>query len=130
MSQATSPVILIVDDHPRLRKILEAQLVAAGYAVHLAEGGREALSQFAQVRPNLMVLDLNMPGMDGFQVLETLYVRGFTEKVGIMVLTGRNEIADVKRAMRLGARDFMTKPLEADVFLTRIERLLQAAPPR
>jgi two-component system OmpR family response regulator len=126
-----APRILVVEDDPMMRELITTRLALAGYETFQARNGHEALEKVASIRPAAMILDINMPELDGFRVLETLRATGGVERVRIMVMTARNQTADVRRAVSLGARDFMTKPFDDARFLARVARLMRrtSSPP-
>ncbi|PZQ58135.1 MAG: response regulator [Phenylobacterium zucineum] len=117
--------ILVVDDDLMMRELLATRLTIAGYETFLARDGREAINALREQRPAAMVLDINMPVLNGFGVLEHLDASGSIDSVAVMVLTARNQTADVKRALQLGARDFLTKPFDDNQLLTRVARLMR-----
>ncbi len=117
--------ILIVDDDPVQRRLLEAMLVKLGYNVELAEGGEQAISMLAKSRGrkiNLVMLDLVMPDLDGFGVLEKL--RKLKLAYPVIVQTARGGIETVVRAMRLGAHDFVVKPASPERIRVSVENAL------
>jgi two-component system OmpR family response regulator len=119
--------MLVVDDDPLVRELLTTRLSIAGYEAHHARDGFEGLNRLAELRPAGMILDINMPGLDGFDVLETLRRTNKVGSVRIMVLTARNQTADVQRAIGLGARDYLAKPFTDAQFLSRVTRLMRGA---
>lgn len=129
-SAAAGPRILVVDDDPMLLELLTVRLDLAGYQAHGARNGREALDRVRDERFAAMVLDINMPEIDGFEVLRRLGTQGVLAALPVMVLTARHDGADVRAAVQLGARDFMAKPFDDRLFLQRIARLLRSARPR
>ena len=112
--------ILVVDDDARILRTLRINLAARGYEVFLAESGPEALDVAARVKPELVVLDLGLPGVGGIRVIEGL--RGWTE-VPILVVSGRTDSADKVDALDAGADDYVTKPFAIDELLARIRAL-------
>jgi len=120
--------LLVVDDEPMMLELLTTRLTLAGYKVLRARSGSEAIATATHERLNGMLLDINMPGLDGFGVLEALGRHGVLKTLPVMVLTARNQGDDVRRAISLGARDFLTKPFKDQQLLTRVARL--TAPPR
>ena len=120
--------LLVVDDDPMMLELLTTRLTLAGYKVLRARNGGEAITLATHERLNGMLLDINMPGLDGFGVLEGLKRHGVLKTLPVMVLTARNQGDDVRRAVALGARDFLTKPFKDQQLLTRGARL--TAPPR
>ena len=112
--------VLVVDDDAQILKALRINLAARGYEVHLARSGPEALDVAAKVKPELVVLDLGLPGFSGIQVIEGL--RGWTD-VPILVVSGRSDSADKVDALDAGADDYVTKPFAIDELLARIRAL-------
>ncbi|MES2170092.1 MAG: response regulator [Actinomycetota bacterium] len=112
--------ILVVDDDAQILKALRINLAARGYEVALARSGPEALDVAVRVKPDLVILDLGLPGFSGTQVIEGL--RGWTE-VPILVVSGRSDSADKVDALDAGADDFVTKPFVIDELLARVRAL-------
>ncbi len=102
--------ILIADDSADTREMLEALLSSAGHTVHLAESGDMAAMQASVVQPSLILLDINMPEMDGFEVLEMLKADPETAWIPVIVVSGVAEFDDIARGLALGAVDYITKP--------------------
>lgn len=119
--------ILVVDDEPQIVRALSVNLKALGYEVDTAASGEEALSRASQRRPDAVILDLGLPGIDGIEVIEGL--RGWTT-VPIIVLTVREREADKISALDAGADDYVTKPFGMGELLARLRAALRrAAPP-
>ena len=116
--------ILAVDDEPQILRALATNLRARGYAVDLAGTGEAALVLAARKHPDLVILDLGLPGMDGVDVIRGL--RGWSS-VPIIVLSVREAEADKVRALELGADDYLTKPFGVDELLARIRVALRHA---
>lgn len=116
----TAQRILIVDDEAQLQKTIRAYLEREGYAVESAMDGAAALAAAAAFRPDLVILDVMLPGLGGFAVLETLRQQS---GVYVLMLTARAEEIDKVMGLTLGADDYMTKPFDFDEFLARIEAL-------
>ncbi|MCU1414733.1 MAG: two-component system response regulator [Microbacteriaceae bacterium] len=112
--------ILAVDDDAQILKALRINLAARGYQVSLARSGPEALDVAAATRPDLVILDLGLPGFSGIQVIEGL--RGWTE-VPILVVSGRTDSAEKVDALDAGADDYVTKPFAIDELLARVRAL-------
>jgi two-component system KDP operon response regulator KdpE len=117
--------VLVVDDDAQILKALRINLAARGYEVFLARSGPEALDVAAKVKPELVVLDLGLPGFSGIRVIEGL--RGWTE-VPILVVSGRSDSADKVDALDAGADDYVTKPFAIDELLARIRALSRRSP--
>jgi two-component system OmpR family response regulator len=105
--------------------LIVTRLELAGYKTFTAPDGFQALKRLGEVRATAMILDLNMPRMDGFEMLKCMNDTKIIDKIPTMVLTGRNNPGDIKTAIGLGARDFMAKPFENKQFLARVARLVR-----
>lgn len=114
--------VLVVDDEPQLLRALGINLRARGYEVHEAPTGADALRLAASHPPDVVVLDLGLPDMDGTEVVAGL--RGWTE-VPILVLSGRSDSADKVEALDAGADDYVTKPFGMDELLARLRAMLR-----
>lgn len=119
----TMPRILIVEDNPDLAYGLRTGLEIEGYEVQLAENGETGLERARAWRPDLVMLDLMLPGMDGYRVLKTLRESG--SEVPVLILTARGEEADKVLGFRLGADDYVTKPCGVLELLARVGALLR-----
>jgi len=102
--------VLVVDDDPATVELLQEFLVAKGYEVSTAGDGVEALRKVKEERPHLILLDIQMPKMDGLEVLRQVKAIGAT--VGVIMITGVNEQEIARQAMELGAFDYIVKPLD------------------
>ena len=120
--------ILIVEDDPIILDLITTRLDIAGYDTYFARDGFEGLARLHELRPSALVLDLNMPRLDGFGLLRKMRQEGLN--VPTMVLTARNQPDDVQQAITLGARDFLAKPFKDEQLLQRVGRLLRKAPSR
>ncbi|HEY7438365.1 MAG TPA: response regulator [Acidimicrobiia bacterium] len=118
--------VLVVDDEPQIRRALGVNLRARGFDVDLAETGERALDLAARHHPDVVVLDLGLPGMDGVEVIEGL--RGWTQ-VPIIVLSVREGERDKVVALDAGADDYVTKPFGMDELLARLRAALRRASP-
>ncbi|MGQ0601617.1 MAG: response regulator [Anaerolineales bacterium] len=117
--------ILIVDDSPVTAKAAQMYLDAAGYQVELALDGPTALKTVEKFRPELILLDVVMPGMDGFEVCRRLRQMTFAASVPILMLTSNSSIADKKTGFEAGADDYLTKPVEAVELQMRVAAQLR-----
>jgi DNA-binding response OmpR family regulator len=120
----SAPPILIADDDADIRRLIAGLLERAGHQVVQAANGREALRLLYAHRPALVVLDVGMPALDGWQVLER--IRDATD-VPVMMLTAQGEELDRVRGLRAGADDYVPKPFGRQEFLARVEALLRRA---
>ncbi len=114
--------ILVVDDEPQIRRALRTALTGHGYDVSIAEDGESALVTIAAFQPQVIVLDLVMPGIDGFEVLRETRT---WSKVPVIVLSARGQERDKVAALDLGADDYLTKPFGMDELLARVRALLR-----
>jgi DNA-binding response OmpR family regulator len=116
--------VLVADDDAELRELIAFTLAQAGYLVIKASDGSAAVRLFSAESPDLVVLDINMPALSGFQVCEAIRARS---RVPVMMLTVRGEEEDLVRALGLGADDYLTKPFSPRTLLARIRALLRRA---
>ena len=110
-------------------QLIVTRLAIAGYTTFQARDGQEAVRRLREVAPAAMLLDINMPLVDGFEVLSQMHRNGQTKNVAVMVLTARNQPQDVRRAIALGARDFLAKPFRDEQLLARVARLVRRPSP-
>ncbi len=104
-------IVLIVDDEPQARSMMRLILVRAGFNVLEAKDGHDALEEVARQIPDLMILDIMMPGIDGFTVCETLRADDKTASLPIIVLSAKTDAESVKRGLEVGATKYLTKPV-------------------
>ncbi|WP_430424090.1 response regulator [Phenylobacterium sp.] len=121
--------VLVVDDDPMVLDLVTTRLSLAGCTTYSARDGLAAVERLRDIRPTAMVLDINMPGLDGFGVLEHMKATGFIKSTATLVLTARNRPEDVKLAVSLGARDYLSKPFKDEQLLIRMARLLRHRSP-
>lgn len=118
--------ILVVDDEPQIRRVLRATLSAEGYAIVEACDGEAALAEFRRERPDLVLLDMNMPGIDGLATCRELRAGSGAP---IIMLTVRSSEKDKVRSLDAGADDYVTKPFSMEELLARIRAALRRAAP-
>lgn len=116
--------VLAVDDVPLNLILVEKILQRYNFKVKKANGGQEALDMIAVEKPSLVLLDLMMPNVDGFDVLSTLSKTEETADIPVVVLSALNSESDIEKALRYGARDFITKPILMDKIVNCILRIL------
>jgi two-component system phosphate regulon response regulator PhoB len=117
--------ILVVDDELELQELVRYNLAKAGYRVTCVGCGEEALTQAHMQPPDLLILDLLLPGIDGLDVCKTLKRDPHTLSIPIIMLTARSEEADIVTGLELGADDYLTKPFSPRVLLARVKAALR-----
>ncbi len=122
---ALPDTILVVDDNADNRDTLSRHLVRQGYAVALAENGRQALERVAAERIDLVLLDIIMPEMNGFQVLEKLKATEATRHIPVIMITALEDVAGVARCIEMGAEDYLPKPFDRTLLRARIGACLE-----
>ncbi len=113
--------ILIVEDEMHISKMIEATLSIGGYRGHICAHGKEAVQRVLEEKFDLILLDVMLPDMDGFQVIEEIRCR----EVPVIFLTAMQEVSDKVKGLKLGAEDYIVKPFEAVELLARIEVVLR-----
>jgi len=123
--------ILVVDDEPDITALVAYHLAKAGYRVSTASSGTEAIEAAREERPDVVVLDLMLPGVSGYDILAELRNRAETRDIGVILLTARREEVDRIRGLTLGADDYLTKPFSPQELALRVGALLRRlnAPP-
>ncbi|OHB68130.1 MAG: DNA-binding response regulator [Planctomycetes bacterium RBG_13_62_9] len=122
MGKAT---ILVVDDEEDIRELVALNLGREGYRVVGCETGEQALKLARSQPPDLIVLDLMLPGMDGLEVCRALKRDAQTQPIPIVMLTAKSEEADIVTGLELGADDYITKPFSGKVLVARVRRILR-----
>lgn len=123
------PRVLVVDDEPDIVELISFNLRSAGFSVETAANGAEAIEKASQVTPNLIVLDLMLPELDGMSVCEILRKTALTARIPILMLTGwASEQARVI-GLESGASDYMIKPFSPRELIVRIRKILQINAP-
>lgn len=116
--------ILVVDDDPSVRRLLSVQLGLAGYEVHIAENGMAALLAIGRSEPDLVVLDVMMPDLDGWSVLRALRAEPRYQLLPVLMLTAKVQRSDVQLSYDLGASAVIGKPYEGERLTQMVETLL------
>lgn len=125
MTDARKSRILIADDEPFNRELLEAFLSEGNYELEYAADGQETLDKTASFKPDLILLDVMMPKLSGFEVCEKLKKGPETSSVMILMVTALSDLGDVERAVAVGCDDFLSKPINQIELLIRVENLLK-----
>ncbi|MEK7866375.1 MAG: response regulator transcription factor [Planctomycetota bacterium] len=121
--------VLLIDDEPDLVRLLDYNLTQAGYAVLSARDGASGLDLAARHAPDVVVLDVMMPGMEGWEVCRRLRASSTNPRVPILILTAKTEEADRVLGLELGADDYLTKPFSVREVVARVRALLRRAEP-
>ena len=119
-----SQSVLIVDDEPMARTLLRLMLVRAGFNVSEAENGFDALEKVKKSQPDLMLLDVMMPGMDGFTVCETLRNENATSSLPIIMLSAKTDIDSINKGLLVGATKYLTKPISPEELTKHVREAL------
>jgi two-component system phosphate regulon response regulator PhoB len=117
--------VLVVEDDRDIGELLEYNLARNGYEVRVATTGEEALEEVRKRSPDLIILDLMLPGVDGIDVCRMLRADPDTAAIPILMLTARDQEADIVTGLEIGADDYMTKPFSVRVLLARVKALLR-----
>ena len=120
--------VLIVDDDPDIRGILAFTMEDAGYVVREAGDGAEAIAAMEKRPPDCIVLDLMMPGVDGFGVLRSKRQLGLAPEARVLILTCKTAERDYVRGWELGADEYLTKPFDPDSLVARVHELMKSTP--
>ena len=116
--------ILVADDRPEVLELVKVTLEGEDYKVLCASDGKEALEKIGLERPDLVLLDVVMPKMDGFEVLSKIREDPKTKDTPVIMLTAQGQKVDQEKGRRLGARDYITKPFSPSHLLNKIEEIL------
>jgi len=114
MSAEGKERILIVDDDPNSREIVQTYLESIGYEVHTAANGEAALAELQEASPSLVLLDVMMPGMDGWSVARTIKDHADYADVRVVMMTARSDFADKQKGLQAGADDYLVKPIQLE----------------
>lgn len=117
--------ILIVDDDPDLTNLVKTILEAEDYMVYAAESGEEALGEVPKVRPDLIILDIILPGIDGYDTCNILKTDDHTNFIPIIILSIKCSVKDRVVGLNKGADDYITKPFDPDELTARVEAVLR-----
>jgi CheY-like chemotaxis protein len=121
-----APRILIADDNPQGVELLEAYLSAGNYEIQTAADGEETLQKVRQWRPDLLLLDIMMPRISGFEVCKRLRADPATRDLAVLMVTALDQPSDIERAVEAGTDDFLTKPINKTELLLRVRSVLKS----
>ena len=117
--------VLVVDDEPMARTLLRLMLVRAGFEVTEAEDGFDALAKLKENSPDVMILDVMMPGIDGFSVCEAVREASTTSELPIIMLSAKTDLESVNKGLKLGANKYLTKPISPEELTRQVRNVLQ-----
>jgi DNA-binding response OmpR family regulator len=116
--------VLIVEDEPEIAESLAALLGSKGYAATISRDGVEALSKARRLKPEVMLLDIMLPKIGGFEVCRQIKAEKTTRKIKVVMITGLARMGDVETAFLSGADDYIIKPFDSDRLLKKLEKVL------
>ncbi len=122
---ASAELVLVVDDEPHIVALVAYHLAKSGYRVGTATNGAEALAQAVRDRPALVILDLMLPGLSGFDVIKKLRADDRTRETAVLMLTARRDEPDRIEGLSLGADDYLTKPFSPQELVLRVKAILR-----
>ena len=125
-TDVAEPTILVADDDEEIRDVITLKLVAAGYRVITAADGRSALRAVETERPDMVILDVSMPGMDGLSVCYELHSSAMTAQIPVLMISGNDRPVDIDLGRTVGADDYLTKPFHPAELVRRVRWLLLA----
>lgn len=121
----SSGTVLIIDDNDSNRELCRICLEAKNFLVHIAINGKQGLEAIRQIKPDIVLLDIMMPVMNGFQVLEHLKADPSIQEIPVLVQSASTQTATVIKALEMGANDFLKKPFEVDELVIRVKKLIE-----
>jgi CheY-like chemotaxis protein len=119
------PLVLLIDDAPDVAEVIGSFLVTAGFRVASATNGFEGMRKVVEMLPDVILMDLDMPGMDGAETTRHLKRQGATKEIPIVALTGQTLMPDLERARQKGFEDLLTKDCEPEALIKKIRALLR-----
>ncbi len=123
----TKPTILIAEDQQHIRRLIEYKLTNSGYDVVAVEDGSQALARAKDLRPTLILLDVMMPLMTGFEVLAALKQDAVTKHIPVLLVTAQSKEEEVLKGLEMGAEDYITKPFSPNELAARVRKVLMRA---
>jgi two-component system alkaline phosphatase synthesis response regulator PhoP len=125
-TESSPPRVLIADDNPQGVELLEAYLSGCAYETETAADGEETLRKVTQWHPDLILLDIMMPKISGFEVCKRIRANPQTRDIAVLMITALDQLSDIERAVEAGTDDFLTKPINKTELLLRVRSALQS----
>jgi DNA-binding response OmpR family regulator len=126
MTETKTPRVLIADDNPEGVELLEAYLSGTDYDIQTAHDGEETLRKVQEAKPDLILLDIMMPKISGFEVCKRLKADAKTRDIVVLMVTALDQHSDIDRAVDAGTDDFLTKPINKAELLLRVKAALES----
>ncbi|MBM2622655.1 response regulator [Actinoplanes sp. LDG1-06] len=126
VTDLAEPTILVADDDEDVRELVTSKLVAAGYRVITADDGASALRQVVTEQPDMVILDVSMPGLDGLSVCYELHSSADTAQIPVLMMSGHSRQVDIDLGLTVGADDYLVKPFNPADLVQRVRWLLMA----
>lgn len=118
--------ILLVEDNESISKLVKYKLERDGYIVEIRDNGLEGLKAANEIEPDLLILDVMMPGISGFEILQTIRDNESTRNMKVMMLTSKSREEDIARGFKLGVQEYMSKPFKVAELSMRVNRILMS----
>ena len=122
--------IFLVEDEESIQELIRYNLIKEGYSIEMANNGRDAIAKIEKELPDVVILDLMLPDMDGLEICRLLKKNSNTEKINVIMLTAKGEESDVIVGLEMGADDYVTKPFSPKVLVSRIKAVLRRSSTR
>ena len=122
----STPTILYIEDDQTSGQLVRFLMERQGYAFQHASDGRAGLELARSLRPDVIILDVLLPLLDGFQVLEALHADAETARIQVLMLTGKTQSSDIVKALAIGANDYLLKPFQPAELTARVNKLLRS----
>ena len=126
LSESRKPLVLVADDSAAMREFCRLAIEQAGFNVALAQGGQEAIELFSRLKPDMILLDVIMPDMDGFATCREIRGIPYGSEIPILMVTGLDDTESIQKAFDAGATDFITKPINDIVLGHRLRYVLRS----
>jgi DNA-binding response OmpR family regulator len=117
--------VLLVDDEEEMTRLLKIELEQEGYEIFVAHDGLEGFQRIRECSPDVIILDIMMPGMDGYEMLKILKADDATKDIPVVILTAKTQEVDIQKGNALGATLYITKPFDSDELISRINAVIE-----